>query len=174
MEHELFCNQHDGVKAIKPKPYDNIKQFTQYNYSMNVPFYITADYECLLKPIQTCSPSDMASYTTKKQSHQAISCVFNVKAANAKYELPSELAYFEHFGEDIDKVFYNRLKEVNLFIAKNYLDKVVPMLLLTEKEKESAAQITTCNICENPLNKISPISDNKINKHKKLLSNMNV
>jgi hypothetical protein len=59
---------------------------------------------------------------------------------------------------------------VNLFIAKNYLDKAVPMNPLTVNQQENAAQVTVCNICENALNKISPISERNINKHKNAIA----
>jgi hypothetical protein len=155
-----------------PRKWDNIVQFVKENESMNMPYFIVYDFEAMLKPIQTCTPSDKASYTTQKQSHVPISCVAIVVVANPKLVLPPELMMFAYFGEDVARKFLEWGVKVNLFIKKNYYSKIVPMIPLTKEQKEKAETGEgKCNICETYMREPPPsILTRKIELHRKAIA----
>ena len=53
-EHKTYCSAYQCVKIEMPKPYDNIIEFKNYNHSLNVPFRVGIDFECMLPKIETC------------------------------------------------------------------------------------------------------------------------
>jgi len=62
-DHKTYCNKHKCVKIEMPELGKNIIKFKNYNHFLKVPFVAYADFESLLKIIQTCQPSDDTSYT---------------------------------------------------------------------------------------------------------------
>ena len=89
-----------------PKPYDNTIQFKNYKHSLNTPFAVYTDFECMLQKIQTCQPSDETSYTNIYQKQVPNNFVYYVKYSNEDYKPP-----IEYSGVDAPKVFYQKLKK---------------------------------------------------------------
>ena len=61
-KHNEYCSQHGAQKIELPKPGSKVK-FQNYNRSMRVPFVVYADFESLIKPIDTCQPDARESLT---------------------------------------------------------------------------------------------------------------
>ncbi|VVC27531.1 Ribonuclease H-like domain, partial [Cinara cedri] len=116
-DHEEYCKTNKCAKAILPNISDRILQFEKYNHSYKVPFVIYADFESMLPKIDTCQPCDIASYTKKYQKHLPVSFCFNVKYSNI-----SKNNLVTYTGEDAAKVFYEKINDAAIYIAKNYLD----------------------------------------------------
>ena len=57
-DRKTYCGAHKPVKIEMPKPGENILQFEQYSHSLNVPFAVYADFECMLQKFATCQPSN--------------------------------------------------------------------------------------------------------------------
>jgi CTP:phosphocholine cytidylyltransferase-like protein len=91
---------------MMPKPYNNILQFKKFNHSLKVPFVVYADFECMLKKIHTCQPSDETSYTNVYQKHTPNDFVYYVMYSNVDYKPP-----VEYPGIDAAEVFYRKFKE---------------------------------------------------------------
>lgn len=66
-EHEQLCRA-NAQKVVMPQ-YSTIVKFDQYHKMIRKPVVIYADFECLLEPLQSCSPSPSASFSLKKQLH---------------------------------------------------------------------------------------------------------
>ena len=49
---------------------DNNMSFTNFYKQMKAPYVVYADFECLVKKISTCEPSDKKSFTVKKEKHE--------------------------------------------------------------------------------------------------------
>ena len=45
-------------------------EFKNYHRSEKVPFIVYADFECFIKPIQSCDPDYKESYTKQYQKHE--------------------------------------------------------------------------------------------------------
>jgi NAD-dependent SIR2 family protein deacetylase len=68
----------------------------------------------MLQKVQTCQPSDETPYTNSYQKHIPNGFAYHIEYCNDDYKPP-----VEYFGTDAPKVFYERLKEDALRIAKN-------------------------------------------------------
>ena len=75
-----------------------------------------------------------------------------------------------YFGTDAAKVFYEKLKEDALYIAREFYDKVIPIKPLTEAEKLKFKAEKVCHICEKTFDVLPPMLENKIAFTKKLFS----
>ena len=64
-KHERVCNNHDYCRIDIPIKHEKIK-FLPGEKSLNVPFIIYADLECLLKKMRSCKNNPENSYTKKK------------------------------------------------------------------------------------------------------------
>jgi hypothetical protein len=106
---------------MMPKPFDSTIEFKNYNHSQNIPFVVYADFECMLQKIQTCQPSDKTSYTNAYQKHTPNSFAYHVKYCNGDYKPP-----VEYSGTDAPTVFYKRLKEDCLSVAKEFYNMLFP------------------------------------------------
>ena len=55
-------------------------KFKNYHRSERVPLIVYADFECFIKPIQSCEPNPESSYTKQYQntSHLAFVIILNV------------------------------------------------------------------------------------------------
>ena len=64
-KHQEYCNNYEAVKIQMPKK-GTVLKFKNYHRSEKVPFVFYADFECFIKPIQSCDPDD------KKKLYQTI------------------------------------------------------------------------------------------------------
>ena len=71
-KHEEYCSKNEAVKIEMPEIGSEIK-FKNFNRSLKVPFIVYADFECLMKPIHSCEPSPMESFTKEYQKHKPVS-----------------------------------------------------------------------------------------------------
>ena len=99
--HKKVCENHEYCNIEMPSPNNSIMKYNQGEKSLELPFIIYADLECLLKKIDTCYNNPDLSSTTKINQHipsgYAIynNCLFD-KSNN-------KLSYYR--GEDCMKRF---------------------------------------------------------------------
>ena len=90
-EHEEICNKHDSYHMEMPKQAEKILKYINGEKSLNAPFIIYLDLECLLKKEQSCQNSPKKSYTGKKAIHEPsgwamfTSCSFDEKENKLNY-----------------------------------------------------------------------------------------
>ena len=77
-KHKEYCDDYEAVKIELPKK-GTILKFKNYHRSEKVPFIVYADFECFIKPIQSCSPDDKESYTKQYQKHAPSSFCYYIK-----------------------------------------------------------------------------------------------
>ena len=63
-------------------PQNTFLRFKNFRYSEKAPFAIYADFESLIKPIDSCDPDPNHSYTKKYQKHEPISFCYYIKCFN--------------------------------------------------------------------------------------------
>ena len=156
-DYKTYCQQHKCAKILMPKLYDNILEFKNYNISLKVPFVVYADFECMLKKIDKCQPSDDVSYAKPFQKHVPTNFSYYVKYTNGNIQPP-----VTYSGADTDKVFYHQLKEDVLYISRNFYDRVVPIIPLTVDEEHKFKTEKVCHICERSFDDLTPMLENKI------------
>ena len=155
-KHNEYCGEEESVKINMPPPETYIK-FKNYLYSERAPFVIYADFESLLKPLETCKPDPNKSYTHKYNKHEPVSFVYYIKSFNEsvyKSQLRSYVKENEEYPDAID-VFINWLEEDVKIISELGNEKMI----ITPEEQEQFNQASNCWICENLLNSQDRVRD---------------
>ena len=148
-KHKEYCSEEESIKINMPKP-DTYIKFKNYLYSERAPFAIYADFESILKPLETCKPDPNNSYTLKYQKHEPLSFVYYIKSFDESVYKSTLRKYVKENEEDPDliDVFINWLEE-DVKIISGLGNE--PMKI-TEEEQEQFNQASKCWICEKLLN----------------------
>ena len=147
--HNEYCGEEESVKINMPPPETYLK-FKNYLYSERAPFAIYADFESLLKPLETCKPDPNKSYTHKYNKHEPVSFVYYIKSFNESVYKSKLRSYVKENEEDPDTidVFINWLEE-DVKIISELGNKE---MIITPEEQEQFNQASNCWICEKLLN----------------------
>ena len=148
-KHKEYCNEEDSIKINMPSP-DTYIKFKNFLYSERAPFAIYADFESIVKPLNTCEPDPNKSYTLKYQKHEPVSFVYYIKSFNEsvyKSKLRIYVKSREEAPDAID-VFINWLEEDVKIISELGNEKMI----ITEEEEEQFKQASNCWICGKLLN----------------------
>ena len=99
--HKKICENHDYCNIEMPSPSNNIIKYNSGKKSLELPFIIYADLECLLKKIDTCYNNPELSSTTKINQHIPSGYSIYTKCPFDKSN--NKLSYYR--GEDCMKRF---------------------------------------------------------------------
>ena len=148
-KHKEYCSEEESIKINMPKP-DTYIKFKNYLYSERAPFVIYADFESLLKPLDTCKPDPNKSYTHKYNKHEPLSFVYYIKSFDESVYKSTLRKYVKENEEDPDPidVFINWLEE-DIKIISGLGNKE---MVITPKEQKQFSQASKCWICEKLLN----------------------
>ena len=148
-KHKEYCSEEESIKINMPPP-DTYIKFKNYLYSERAPFAIYADFESILKPLETCKPDPNKSYTLKYNKHEPVSFVYYIKSFNESVYKSKLRSYVKENEEDPDTidVFINWLEEDVKIISElgNEPMKITP------EEQEQFNQASNCWICGKLLN----------------------
>ena len=148
-KHKEYCSEEESIKINMPSP-DTYIKFKNYLYSERAPFAIYADFESVLKPLDTCEPDPNKSYTLKYQKHEPVSFVYYIKSFNESVYKSKLRSYVKENEEDPDTidVFINWLEEDVKIISELGNEKMI----ITPEEQEQFNQASNCWICRKLLN----------------------
>ena len=148
-KHKEYCDEEESIKINMPKP-DTYIKFKNYLYSERAPFAIYADFESILKPLDTCKPDPNKSYTHKYQKHEPLSFRYFIKSFDESVYKSELREYIKENEEDPDPidVFLSWL-EADVKIISELGNK--PMKI-TKEEQKQFSQASNCWICGNLLN----------------------
>ena len=76
--HLEYCSKYKAVKIKMPKE-GTILKFKNNFRREKVPFIVYADFECFIKPLQSCDPDNKESYTKQYQKHEPSSFCYYIK-----------------------------------------------------------------------------------------------
>ena len=148
-KHKEYCSEEESIKINMPPP-DTYIKFKNFLYSERAPFAIYADFESLLKPLDTCEPNPNKSFTLKYNKHEPVSFVYYIKSFNESVYKSKLRSYVKENKEDPDTidVFINWLEEDVKIISElgNEPMKITP------EEQEQFNQASNCWICGKLLN----------------------
>ena len=148
----LFINGGQRVKLEK-----GFISFKNYNKQIPAPFKIYADFECLLKNIDSEINNDCFSYTAKYQDHIPCSFAYKLVCVNDKYS--KDVALYR--GKNAAYKFIQSIfKEYSYCrsIMKKHFNK---NLVMSAEENEKFEKSNICWIC----GKIIDVDDNKVRDH---------
>ena len=148
-KHKEYCSEEESIKINMPPPESFIK-FKNYLYSERAPFTIYADFESILKPLNTCKPDPNKSYTLKYNEHKPVSFVYYIKSFNESVYKSKLRSYIKENEEDPDTidVFINWLEEDVKIISELGNEKMI----ITPEEQEQFNKASNCWICGKLLN----------------------
>jgi len=155
--HVPFCVKHDAQQVIYPNADDEndcTLQFKSVQKQHPVPFYIVADFESFLAPIDRAETDDSSGLTIIDEHVVSGFCTYRV-THHAEHQTPA----FVYSGPDPMTKFYDHImreaREISR-IVRGYVD----MIPLTEQQAYDYEQAVTCGNCGGPFTK-----DNKRNHH---------
>ena len=119
----------DYCNIEMPSPNNNIIKYNSGKKSLELPFIIYADLECLLKKIDTCQNNPELSSTTEINQH--IPSGYSIYTNCSFDKSNNKLSYYR--GEDCMKRFYKDLKNHGTKIIDF---KKKTMISLTKEEEE--------------------------------------
>ena len=148
-QHKEYCNEEESIKVNMPPP-DTYIKFKNFLYSERAPFAIYADFESIVKPLDTCEPDPNKSYTLKYQKHEPVSFVYYIKSFNESVYKSKLRSYVKENEKDPDviDVFINWLEEDVKIISELGNEKMI----ITKEEQEQFNQASNCWICKKKLN----------------------
>ena len=128
-----------------PSPNNNIIKYNQGEKSLELPFIIYADLECLLKKTDTCQNNPDLSSTTKINQH--IPSGYSIYTNCSFDKSNNKLSYYR--GEDCMKRFCKDLKDHGTKIIDFKKKTMIP---LTKEEEDNYNKENTCYICKKDFN----------------------
>ena len=140
-KHERTCEDHDFCYVNMPNEDNIILKYNHGEKSLQVPFIMYADLECLVEKIDTCQNNNDNSYTEKKATHTPSG--YSLVTCCSFDESKNEVSYYR--GKDCIEMFTKKIREQAMKII-NYEKK--KEIILTNKEKESYEKQEICYICE--------------------------
>ena len=148
-QHKEYCSESESIKINMPPPETYLK-FKNFLYSERAPFAVYADFESIVKPLDTCEPDPNKSYTKKYQKHEPVSFVYYIKSFNESVYKSTKRTYIKENPEDPDviDVFINWLEEDVKIISELGNEKMI----ITKEEEEQFKQASNCWICHKKLN----------------------
>ena len=148
-QHKEYCSENENIKINMPPPETYLK-FKNFLHSERAPFAVYADFESIVKPIDSCEPDPNQSYTKKYQKHEPVSFVYYIKSFNENVYKSKLRSYVKENEEDPDTidVFINWLEEDVKIISELGNEKMI----ITKEEEEQFKQASNCWICGKLLN----------------------
>lgn len=125
---------------------ENILKFENIEKQMRVPFVVYADFESILKPLETVEPNPQDSYTIKSLKHEPYSFAYLIKCS-----FDDTISKFKLYrGSDAAQVFVSRIETDLRHLYNTYLRNIKPMDPLTPQEQKDYENAKICGICEHP------------------------
>lgn len=146
-EHTSKCVRINKAQVLTFfKPGDNFLSFQYFERCNPYPWIIYADFECMLKPVQTATADPLVSSTTATNIHAPISFGYVVIGPNN--EIVNQNFYL---GVDAVKVFYEAMRmEMRYFLQ--ILSQPKP-LVLSPDEQEQFRAADRCIYCNEKFTK---------------------
>ena len=140
--HQVYCEDNETVKVEMPK--DPIVEFKDGQNQFRVPFIMYADFESILKPIESTTPDPNQPYTNRVNEHTPSGwCVYSKFAYG---EVSNPLTIYR--GKDCIRTFCEYVKEKAYSMFYEFPEK--PMHPLTRKQTKKYKEATKCHICKKP------------------------
>ena len=148
--HMEYCIRNECVKINMP-PEGTYTYFKNFVKSEKAPFTIYADFESLIKPLQSCDPDPNKSYTNKHQIHKPISFTYYIKSFNESVYKSKIERYIQEKEEEPDAMltFIERLEKDVRKIAELGNKKMI----ITDEEDKEFNKASDCWICGEYLGK---------------------
>ena len=145
-KHINYCTNNEVAVAKMPKEgEDDILEYKNIQKQFPLPFVAYADFECFTKPMSNCCPNPENSYNYNYQKHEPSGfCIFFKGIVETK--IKPILYTKKEEGENIARIFVEKLVEATQSIYNEYYRSSKPMIL-TKEEQKSFVKAKICHIC---------------------------
>ena len=150
-KHKEYCNEHKAIKIKLPEEGTMLK-FKNHDRREKVSFIVYADFECFIKPIQSCDTDDKESYTKQYQKHEPSSLCYYIKCFDDEVYEPKLVS---HTGEDATQKFVEMLAE-DIREITSIPEKE---MIFGKEEKERFDEETKCWICNQKFDENDKVKD---------------
>jgi len=134
-----------GTRPALPKPGSTVC-FKNNNNKFEMPFRIYADFESIIRKMETASQTNERSFTDKCQVHEQ--CGFTIYVVSSvpgdKYKF-NPIVYRGDTKEDVSTNFIQSMKDIEQKLMA-IIKKEVKMVM-TEEDIENFSKATHCHIC---------------------------
>ncbi len=144
--HQKVCLKHKPQTEIYPKPGEKVK-FRNYEKIHDVPFFVIADFESFVEPIQLAENDPSKSSTTKYQNHVLSGFCYVIKCMDESVyptKVVRRTASYE--GEDMGKLFFDTLTEDLKPIYE--IHKTPKSVVMTENDEVKHELAKECYACK--------------------------
>ena len=115
-------------------------KFKNYHRSEKVPFFVYADFECFIKPMQSCEPNPERSYTEQYQKHEPSRFCYYIKCFDDEVYESKLVSYTgENAEQKIVQMLEEDIREITSIPEKQ--------MIFAKEEKELFYKETKCWIC---------------------------
>ena len=150
VKHKVYCDNHEVLRPELPKP-GTMLSFKNYNRSMRVPFVVYADFESIIKSIDTCQPDPRTSYTKPYQKHIPSSFCYYIKCFDDDVYSQEPVSFTAKSEDDsVAQIFVDMLEE-NVRRIYNECLQVPRRMMFTDDDRKKYTEAITCHICEKEL-----------------------
>ena len=129
-----------------PKAGENKMAFKNFYKQMKGPYVVYADFECVLRKINTCEPDNKQSFTLKTEKHEPCGFSYFVVRSDGQTFGP-----YTYRGEDAVFVFLTYLQNHEREMRENMANK--RQLVMTNEDWKKHRNATECHICDKSLYK---------------------
>jgi len=142
-----------NLKTIFPKKDspDAKVTFTNIERQLPLPFYIVADFECILEKYDTCLPNPEESNTSAINKHTVCGAAYTICCTDQRFFQEPRLFTREVNGKSITTQFLDSILQ-DVLELRQTLKYITPMKDLTlEQMAEFNTQNVKCHICNNTI-----------------------
>src|SRR6218665_3637489 len=144
-KHTAYCSQQEAQRIELPDP-GTMLDFKNYNRSLRVPFTVYADFESIIKPIDTCHPDSHESYTNKYQKHILSSFCYYIKCFDDSVYSHEPVSFTAERDDDtVAQTFIDSLEEDVKQIYNQF--KFSQKMIFNEADMKEFNTATSCHIC---------------------------
>ena len=135
-----------STRTEMPKQRENKMAFKNFYKQMKAPYSVYADFECILRRIDTCEPDNKKSFTVKTEEHEPCGFSYVVVRSDGHTEGP-----YTYRGEDAVYMFLRYLLNHEIEMREDMANK--RPLVMTNEDWQKYRNSTECHICNKSLYK---------------------
>ncbi len=155
--HEEICSAQKLQYSVYPKPGETIK-FESFERLHDIPFFVCADFESFVKPVQYAEQDPNKSFTNKYQSHVPSGFGYTINCMDENiYPTKTVHQTASYEGEDMGKAFVDSLTE-DLRPIYEILKNPVSMVM-TESDEVKHELAKECYACKDIFGRMCGINE---------------
>ncbi|RWS22921.1 hypothetical protein B4U80_03200 [Leptotrombidium deliense] len=157
-KHKERC--YNNKSAMIKFPSNEYLYFKNFTRKLRIPYVIYADFESLLKPINSCTPCNNQSYTESFQKHDPTSYCIYIKSLYNNIRNPLRI----YRGDNVEKHFCENITQITKEIYEKL--KYVEKIKISRQQELKFRKSQLCWMCNKPFEyKYGDKNDDRVRDH---------